>query len=353
MEIPLLTAAVITTEMSEQSDLRSELSLSRSAALYADRIILISPAADEVEGAVGRKRNLNEDQIRQLLQREQPALYEKLAAAPDPAALLGRIRAEVGRGQLTGERAVGELTTAAEMGLVEWRHPPPSEDGDSFAALVDTMVSLLGDPTVHAICDASAAKLIDALAEVDERMTSLSVQRRHREAELGTGLIARLPAFPQLPLDELLDLKAELSSPLARYRAAVGRLERELSQEDSFGAVARGDMDAEIAAVWRNDAAPALVELQEALEQHELVRELGRSAASSARDLVVSGASLSVALATVADVAAVVSAAAALTGMGIQTAINAALGRSETRRVARRADFYYLYRLGTLRIQPR
>lgn len=48
---------------------------------------------------------------------------------------------------------------------------------------------------------------------------------RHAEqAAVGSRLVARLPAFPGVPLDEILDLRCDLAAPLGRYRTAVVRL---------------------------------------------------------------------------------------------------------------------------------
>ena len=44
-------------------------------------------------------------------------------------------------------------------------------------------------------------------------------------------MIARLPAFPLSPLDELLDVKDDLTAALVRYRSAVSGLEQVLEAD--------------------------------------------------------------------------------------------------------------------------
>lgn len=96
-----------------------------------------------------------------------------------------------------------------------------------------------------------------------------------------------MPACPDAPLSELLDVKAELKGPVDRYRSAVVRLERDLPQE-----AIDAELDVEIEAIWRKDVAPALVELEQLLIEHRFVREMTRSIGRSAKDLVLAGSAL-------------------------------------------------------------
>ncbi len=164
--------------------------------------------------------------------------------------------------------------------------------------------------------------------------------KRNREAELGAGLIARLPAFPDARLSDLLEVKAELKGPVDRYRAAVATLERDLAD------VGVGDaLDAEVERVWRRVVAPALAELEEALIEHSFVHELGRSLGRSTKDVVLAGAAVSVGAASVAQLAASVSAVAGVVGASAQVIASGALEHVTHRRSATKADFYYLQQL--------
>lgn len=62
---------------------------------------------------------------------------------------------------------------------------------------------------------------------------------------------------------------------------------------------------------WRRSVAPVLAELRESMIDHSFVRELAWVTAGSARDLVISGASLSLGLTALTNVATVLTAAAA------------------------------------------
>ena len=334
------------TRTGDAHDLRSELSLTRSAALYADHVVLLSPYEGIVEqiadGVVGRT-SVSPSAMVEALRSERPDLYEALLAEREPDVLLRTLMAtvqmhaevpeaasaleEIGRGKASGFLSTLNATEDATPGSL-------------VAATTDRLFDLVMDPSIHVVCDAKSARLIRRLAEDGDERAPTSFLRRSREAELGAGLIARLPAFPTAPLPELLAVKTELEGPVQRFRAAVGRLERDLPQE-ALGA----DLDSEISAVWRVHVAPALVELEEALVEHSFTREIARAVGRSARDVVLAGAALSVAAANIAQVAASVSAAAGFVGASVQVVASAALDYLSQRRAATKADFFYLQEL--------
>lgn len=141
-------------------------------------------------------------------------------------------------------------------------------------------------------------------------------------------------------LDQQADIKEELNVPLLRYREKVAELQRTMNQE-----FASPETDAEITAEWRRSIEPALAELSQSMIQHSFTRELARVSATSARDLVISGASLSLGLGALANVAAAVTASAATAGMVVQAMAQALLSRASARSELRRSDYYYLFRL--------
>ena len=78
--------------------------------------------------------------------------------------------------------------------------------------LVDQLLALLQEPNVHAVFDERAGSVMRKLAESDP------LGRRSREAEMGAGLIARLPTFPKAPMDELVELKGDLAGSRSQHR---------------------------------------------------------------------------------------------------------------------------------------
>lgn len=344
--VRMLTVVVVAMSKPDPDTraLRSELSLARSAALYADKLILLSPYAHLVQQLAHEQVELADPKsVLEAMRTQRPDLYQALHAEADPQALYRALIASVQMQAVVPAVAanVEELGRAAGMGFLTQRPVIVDADPDALLnSMTDALFQLLLDPTVHAVCDARAATIMRYSARRGDGRLTASIAKRNREAELGAGLIARLPAFPQAPINELLDVKADLQEPLTRYRAAVARLEKDMPQD-----VGSAEIDADIQAAWRAHVAPALDELQDILTEHSFVRSLARSAGSSARDLVLAGSALSLATSNISHIAASASAAAGAVGAAAQLVASATLARATKHHEARRGDFFYLQEL--------
>lgn len=318
---------------------RSAVQLARASAMYADQVLLISPWAD----IAGRLHGFKEssDSLKRLWETiaTDPRARELLADGPATAQFL-QDAGEILSTDHPVNADAAELARAGEGGLLDHRSLMGDRERPLIERLLDQLVPLLADADVHAVFDHRAQTIIGAHLAQKPGVIGEAAGTRHREAELGAGLIARLPAFPQIPLDEVKDIKAELHGPLARYRSKVAALQADMKQD-----IASPETDAEIVHEWRRSVAPALAELRESMIDHSFTRELARVAASSARDLVISGASLSLGLSALTNVATALTAAAAPTGMALQATAQAVLARAKARSELRKSDYYYLFQL--------
>lgn len=341
-ESDVLTIVVVALDQSPTSDLRSELSLARSAALYADRVVLFSPS-ERVASLeyVALRAKLDPATLLARLRRERPELADSLLAEGREDLLHRLVARSTSQHLPEMFRAAQEFEAARSVGFVLPQAATTASNDEGFdpELFQRRLVDLLSDPTVHAVCDRQGAALLADL-NIDEEALHPGMQRRHRQAELGTGFIARLPAFPDAPLDELLDLKADLHQPLVRYRAAISKIEADMR----LGADGWHPDDA-IEDIWRLTVEPALQDLEDSLTDHTLVREMARAASTSVRDLVLGGSALAMAVASVGNVAASLAAAVGLAGAAGQAAATGAVERAAQRRKAARSDFYYLQRI--------
>lgn len=337
-----------------QSMLRHELSLVRSAALYADEVNLMSARAELLLAKNDLLAKAEAFHIWDVLE-ECPDLRKKLEKEPDLTETLLAIAASVRSSQgLLWREEAAELMTGKASRVVqivpftgtstELIERSPQDDGEAGKRFMDRLADLINDPSIHPLLDAQASKYARALNATAPESITAGARRRTRRAELGAGMIARLPAFPQAPLDELLDVKDDFKAALTRYRAAVGELEKLLEAD-----VGAADLDAELDEIWSDRVEPAVLALEESFLEHSFVRELAKSATTSVRSLVTQGAALYIALSTVGELATHISAAAAAAGAALQVTGAAAAQRISAQRALTKEDYYYLYRLGRVR----
>jgi hypothetical protein len=168
-----------------------------------------------------------------------------------------------------------------------------------------------------------------------------SLTLRHSgEAAVGTGLIARLPAFPQAPIDELLHLRGDLEGPLTRYRAKVSQLASTLATLSLDPEYA-----AEVDDLWRNDVAPALLELQEGFAEHGLVREIARAAGKDLKTFIsaLTGAGIAIGLDKLTAVNEWIAVSAGVAAPAAQLMAAAAMSARDERRKLERHELFFLY----------
>jgi hypothetical protein len=132
------------------------------------------------------------------------------------------------------------------------------------------------------------------------------------QAAVGSGLVARLPSFPQAPLDEILDLRSDLAGRLAKYRGAVVRMAGRLTS-----APFNDDLGDDLDDLWHNEVEPALTDITEGMHQHGFVKELARTLTSSTKELIAGGAGIYVGFVQLASLNDWVSAAAGVAGPAV------------------------------------
>lgn len=245
--------------------------------------------------------------------------------------------------QMRIDSGVAELESALGQKLVRFNEEV-GLGGDSDAviqAFMDQLKRYLQDPTKFVLLDATIASLVqsmihEGLVRLPERAVSNA-----SEAALGTGFLARLPAFTAAPMDEVLDLRRDLDEPLGRYRRKVSHLRGEL-RTGPFN----DHIEAEIDSVWRTEVSPAVAEIRQAMADHGLVRELLRALGGDLSDFVKGGwlpAGLAVLSANVLDLSTAVTTGLAGASAAAPTVAKGLLARQEGKAAARAHDLYYLY----------
>lgn len=382
-----LKVAVVTSPASDQSGptLTRDVELVRASVLYADRIDLVSPGAVMVSsvsqvadaGAAGLLElltSLDDDTIRALGGDGLPDNWKEilpaaLLAASLPPEVLRRLPGgdQIDPSYFDMQRATeqqfadaeqefrdtaaklltdsggAELLPAFDAGILTLSPSGMPPDGDSeswVAGWVDLLCKLLADPHTRLLLDDEAGGMARSLIAEGHVTPSKTTLRHAGEATVGSGLIGRLPAFRQAPIDELLDLRSDLRDPLVRYRAAVARLAA-LVTTPPFDI----EIQAEVDDLRLAHVEPAMVEIREAMAEHTLVREIARIIGSDLKSLVTAtaGAAVYIGLDRYTTVTDWVAGTIAAAGSGAATLSRAAIERRDQRRTQQGHELFFLY----------
>lgn len=103
-----------------------------------------------------------------------------------------------------------------------------------------------------------------------------SERRKITHAGLSDNLIQRLPSFEESTIDEILDIRKELDPSLVRYRAKV------LSYSDSIQALPWDDsFKNECSELYYREVAPVVQEIAELTSENSFIRNLGYATISN------------------------------------------------------------------------
>jgi len=363
------------SEVDGRPSLRGDVRLVKAALLYADQVELLGLAAGMVHAiglapdseslSLGAMMELVEatgsasltSEVRKLLpameamSKSGVTLPEELQEGMDQIAefmatandLLGPVRTEMldstGADELRPALATG-IVSVADLG-VGMKHAVsaaagqgPAMDTDRAAQQwVDEIKSRLRDGRTRLLFDEGAGNLVQAMVDEGVVPPDEIGLRLAGAGALGAGFVARLPAFPEAPMDELLDLRGELDGPLTRYRGAVSMFSVNVPR------MVGRDLEFEVGHLWEQEVAPALEEIDDLLHQHTYVRELARHALQDVGRYLIEGAGVYIGLGAASDVGAV---AASLAGSVPGLAEVCARARTAA---ARRHDMFYLYQV--------
>jgi hypothetical protein len=129
-----------------------------------------------------------------------------------------------------------------------------------IARFLDKLSDYLSSGTDYLVLDEAIGRLVDAAVREGVVTPSAGPTKRSAEATGAAAFMSRLPSFPDASIDELLDIRQELSGPVTRFRSAMVTLAREFtaaSWEPEFGG--------ELHDAWVGTVAPAVLDIEEAV----------------------------------------------------------------------------------------
>jgi hypothetical protein len=363
-ELHITVAAI--TDLHEL-DLRHETELVKAALLYADRVTLASPKVAFMASLASITTLDDRQRIKAMAElgglmnngQEGAKLYAELSQrrrrlSPRERTLLARLEHRLHASsqglidkveELLDDAGAGELAQALETGVLDLDGLGIDEaDETNFT---DTIIGRLADvlaesvsATAHTfpLFDNDAGNLMRAMV-AEGKVADVHVARSNEAAAAGR-LIADLDAFPRAAMDELLDVRRELEQPLVRFRAALATLTAQFEAaawEEGF--------EREVEDLYRQQVAPALLEVQQALEELGALPTLLRLTSNERVAAAAAGLGLAAAAAVgYADLPTVIygTSSAPLLAAGA----NEAAHRRDVKHSTAQNSFYFLYAAG-------
>ncbi|TYL44834.1 hypothetical protein FXB39_21385 [Nocardioides sp. BGMRC 2183] len=361
-----------------QPTMRGDVTLVKSALLYADEIELLGLAASMVY-ATGMTPEAAEPPLSELIDligivskdtaitpdiRRTATLLEGMERRGDLLPIELRLQAETIRafkdeaGALLGRASVDiarntgmvDLQPAIDAGVVKVTDlgltradTIRAATGQSLGsdrqlrAWMDQIQQRLKDPRTHLLLDQETASFVDSMVREGQVELSSAGRLLMGKAAVGAGLVARLPAFPEARIDELLQLRDDLSEPLRQYRAAVVRISKTIPD------MPVAELDGAVQSEWEGTVSPELDAISHGLLEHGLVKELSRQARLDTHKYLGLACTLFVGIDQLTDLSKVLAGVvSAIPSVG-DTISRASLARGDAKSVIRRSDFYYLH----------
>jgi hypothetical protein len=180
-----------------------------------------------------------------------------------------------------------------------------------------------------------------ARQEVEGRLGRVMTDRS-RQASLSHDLVWRIPAVETASLSELADVRAELTSPLVRFRSAVARLRSDIHSTP----LDPPEFVPEVQGAYEKTVEPALLEIRELIDESRYLREVFRAATQDPKSALAAG--MSFAAATVVDISSLFAAA-----VGVATPLaSAARQRKSALKKAETNDFFFIHAVSTALDSP-
>lgn len=363
----------------DNMNLDKEIQYIKSALLYADKVTLISPMAYLYVQLTDEKNLLNERTMIKLLdlvmpfcQSADPALCNQFMPvfSQFKSMILGKqyrsvpyafkiqlkqqLREfaqnvnDVMKGNI-GERSCQEINSLLKSGkltLQKFEHSLGDVDGciSEYFNLLQKSVKqsfpLFDEQSNDLMRSAVREKVVD-LSDTEKRKIT--------HAGLSNNYIQRLPSFEAAPIDEILDIRKELDTPLVRFRSKM------LNYSDSIQTLPwDSDFEDECSLLFNTEVAPSILEIEELTKDNSFIRNVSnRFATDEAIVKYATGMFFGIAAAgvistlsqTIATDTALLTAGTAVTATKIASAY---AEYSEKKKEIQRKDLFFYYKAGKI-----
>ncbi len=199
---------------------------------------------------------------RQLDGLDLPALDKTFASARDDLRQVSNRQLADARFDLIDAAVRADVLTIAPVSTAFFE--------DVATAYIADLQGLLSEPNVYPVFDDDLSDFLAMLSRKGLLDLAEYTVSRSTQATTADRFLASLPTFPNATMDEIVDIRGELRSPLVKFRAAM------IGVTADLGVTALdADYEAAVEEIWRLKVAPALDELGELVRQAGLLRTYG------------------------------------------------------------------------------
>jgi len=333
-----------------------EIELVKAALLYADHVTLCSPKLELFASVAALAQLDTQQQVDFFIEmlpivdpsntvaidfltrskakrrtRAEILAFERLKAALP--SMWRQVKPEID--QILRQAGTEELEPAIESGLadldiLELR-------GTTTDDVVQGFTQRIGDylQNAHAypMFDDEAGNLARAGLDAGVFKAAATSMERVKNVGLGTGLLARLPAFPEAHMKSVLEARNELKQYVGKFRRAVSKM-----REKIHSAALDPDFAEEVDAIFVSEVRAAMEEIQDHLQSSNFLRRVFRLGTDS-----IGPAALGLAAFQIQQLPALVRIGLTTTAELAQ-ATTSWQASSSGRASARGHDLYFLYR---------
>jgi hypothetical protein len=336
------------------ASLEAEVELLKPAVLYGDSVTLYSPIAAMLasvanltttdEGArIAIMRELlpivgatpeqlagldQWAQLRRKKRRSTPEIQALLRAR----SLFAPVWDQLGESaeQILEDAGADKIVGAISAGLLTLHPLLETSDDDLFESFLAHLAATVADPSTYPMFDQQVSGLLRAAVDEGKFSPTASGTSRSKQVTAAADFLGRLPNFSAATLDEILDIRTDLSAPLVRFRAAMVTVTAEID-----ASAIDPDFPGQVNDAWVETVAPAVAELKEMVGENRYLRELCNTASDKASALVAGAAAgglVGVGLAEATDLPLMLGGLSAAAGTLLSTLWQQKLGSDDIRK---------------------
>jgi hypothetical protein len=221
-------------------------------------------------------------------------------------------------------RRLGQAVDAGLLDIGGW-----SDQRPELFEREELYVRRAGEALIEAVVNGTSPLVVDAGASMTLGMAGRTVH----ELQIAEDLLRPLPAFSRATVDEILDIRKELTGPLSRFRIEVAEIAENINQE--------GDYIQQLNGIWQRKVRPALDELDELTQENSYLRQL-TDKITEAKTMLPAGATFALGIGGLTGLAQVAAASAAVAAVPLE----ALRAKVKEGRALRRKRLYFLWKLG-------